>query len=381
MPSYADNCTGVPTRLCERSATSSLVHIMDDGTVKEWWCGGKPARQPWTLQRAEQYVRELEERFEKLSPSEKDTYRRTLESNKRALESMRNGGAGFTDPAGPEHHFPSVDAWKAELARRGWSTVVRSSKTSMPVFRFGGVLNEHELPLGNILQNTSKASKVIVTKKGLLEIRRGDITWKKGETAARNCWETVAAWREWLERVGFEVAVETVDGYSIREKFDPKMHHIDVSSVQPMPIIYDDDVIRYYTQQRVAGRCITIATAFNEVLKMMTGSADIRLMAAPAKPKPRQDATIEDVKAYYAQQCRAGRPITFAQAMHEIWQPPAAPVPAPAPAPTKDLATLQEIANAMNAGNQVAAQWALSALVRKELEAFKAQLRSQLFDA
>lgn len=55
--------------------------------------------------------------------------------------------------------------------------------------------------LGRTYMDRNGFSKVVLTNKGTyLEIRRGDITWHKGQKATRHEWETLDEWRSWARK-------------------------------------------------------------------------------------------------------------------------------------------------------------------------------------
>lgn len=56
-------------------------------------------------------------------------------------------------------------------------------------------------PSVRIYTSRNGQSKVALTNKGTyLEIRRGDITWHKGQKATRHEWETLDEWRAWARK-------------------------------------------------------------------------------------------------------------------------------------------------------------------------------------
>lgn len=118
----------------------------------------------------------------------------------------------------PKPDFRSVEEWKRGLERRGVPSTIRATSYSYSkdVANLEGPLDSAMLAYGEIVINADKTSKAVLTKdRTLLEVRRGDITWKKGQTAERHTWASFHEWATWLHANGMNSTLKSWDGYTL----------------------------------------------------------------------------------------------------------------------------------------------------------------------
>lgn len=118
----------------------------------------------------------------------------------------------------PKPDFRSIEEWKRELERRGCPSTIRATSYSYSkdVANLEGPLDSAMLAYGEIVMNADKTSKAVLTKdRTLLEVRRGDITWKKGQKAERHTWATFHEWATWLHANGMNSTLKSWDGYTL----------------------------------------------------------------------------------------------------------------------------------------------------------------------
>jgi len=71
---------------------------------------------------------------------------------------------------------------------------------------------EPGMTLSNITSNLETRSKVVVTKtKKLLEIRQGNMTFRKNSGRQPTTWDSVEDWKKWLEYMKFPDKIKTLE--------------------------------------------------------------------------------------------------------------------------------------------------------------------------